>query len=206
MYNYSFMDHLIISLITSNFMRSSEDDRLKDAAYLRGTLNVSNEIHFKSAAGLSSPDVYHDLQHKLDDKPVKPRLHMMSDVDEVVFGHDVDFSGSYEHIRNQIPSIPGIAGKSSKAVVEGKHWTRRDVARADRASVGVASCSASTSASLGRSRTRWPGASRGACGACRATGRPASTAASSATARRTGPSESSKQAVDIYVEHPQWIT
>merc|ERR1719473_1416106 len=111
----------------------TEDDRLKDAAYLRGTLTLHNESHFKSAAGLSSPDVYHDLQHKLDDKPVKPRLHMMSDVDEVVFGHDVDFSGQYEHIRNQIPSIPGIAGKSSKAVVEGKHWTLRDVARADNA-------------------------------------------------------------------------
>ena len=100
---------------------------------LRGTLTQSNEGHFKTAAGLSSPDVYHDLQHKLDDKPVKPRLHMMSDVDEVVFGHDVDFSSQYEHIRNQIPSIPDIAGKSSKAVVEGKHWTRRDVARADNA-------------------------------------------------------------------------
>jgi len=111
----------------------SEDNRLEDAAYLRGTLTMHNETHFKTAAGLSSPDVYHDLQHKLDDKPVKPRLHMMSDVDDVVFGHDVDFSGQYEHIRNQIPSIPGIAGKSSKAVVEGKHWTRRDVARADNA-------------------------------------------------------------------------
>merc|ERR1719353_144847 len=111
----------------------TEEDRLKAAAYLRGTLTMQNEDHFKSAAGLSSPDVYHDLQHKLDDKPVKPRLHMMSDVDEVVFGHDVDFSGQYEHIRNQIPSIPDIAGKSSKAVVEGKHWTRRDVARADNA-------------------------------------------------------------------------
>lgn len=110
-----------------------EDSRLEDSAYLRGTLTLNNESHFKSAAGLSSPDVYHDLQHKLDDKPVKPRLHMMSDVDEVVFGHDVDFSGQYEHIRNQIPSIPDIAGKSSKAVVEGKHWTRRDVARADNA-------------------------------------------------------------------------
>ena len=114
-------------------MSVSEADRLEDAAYLRGTLTAQNEGHFKSAAGLSSPDVYHDLQHKLDDKPVKPRLHMMSDVDEVVFGHDVDFSGQYEHIRNQIPSIPGIAGKSSKAVVEGKHWARRDVARADNA-------------------------------------------------------------------------
>merc|ERR1719183_90696 len=111
----------------------TEDDRLKDSSYLRGTLTMHNEEHFKSAAGLSSPDVYHDLQHKLDDKPVKPRLHMMSDVDEVVFGHDVDFSGQYEHIRNQIPSIPDIAGKSSKAVVEGKHWTLRDVARADNA-------------------------------------------------------------------------
>merc|ERR550514_1809701 len=106
----------------------SEDSRLQDSAYLRGTLTLQNEGHFKSAAGLSSPDVYHDLQHKLDDKPVKPRLHMMSDVDEVVFGHDVDFSSQYEHIRNQIPSIPDIAGKSSKAVVEGKHWTRRDIA------------------------------------------------------------------------------
>merc|ERR1719473_846993 len=111
----------------------TEEDRLKAASYLRGTLTLHNESHFKSAAGLSSPDVYHDLQHKLDDKPVKPRLHMMSDVDEVVFGHDVDFSGQYEHIRNQIPSIPDIAGKSSKAVVEGKHWTLRDVARADNA-------------------------------------------------------------------------
>merc|ERR1719454_1016175 len=107
----------------------SDADRLQDAAYLRGTLNIQNEVHFKSAAGLSSPDVYHDLQHKLDDKPVKPRLHMMSDVDEVVFGHDVDFSGQYDHIRNQITG----AGKSSKAVVEGKHWTLRDVARADNA-------------------------------------------------------------------------
>merc|ERR1719183_2139154 len=107
----------------------TEDDRLQDSAYLRGTLTQQNEGHFKSAAGLSSPDVYHDLQHKLDDKPVKPRLHMMSDVDEVVFGHDVDFSGQYEHIRNQITG----AGKTSKAVVEGKHWTLRDVARADNA-------------------------------------------------------------------------
>jgi len=107
----------------------TEDARLEDASYLRGTLTLHNEDHFKSAAGLSSPDVYHDLQHKLDDKPVKPRLHMMSDVDEVVFGHDVDFSGQYEHIRNQITG----AGKTSKAVVEGKHWTRRDVARADNA-------------------------------------------------------------------------
>merc|ERR1719446_1575008 len=114
-------------------MGVTEDGRLQHAAYLRGTLTLHNEGHFKSAAGLSSPDVYHDLQHKLDDKPVKPRLLMMSDVDEDVFGHDVDFSGQYEHIRNQIPSIPDIAGKSSKAVVEGKHWTRRDVARADNA-------------------------------------------------------------------------
>merc|ERR1719352_994984 len=113
--------------------RVTEDDRLAHSSYYRNTITLGNEGHFKSAAGLSSPDVYHDLQHKLDDKPVKPRLHMMSDVDEVVFGHDVDFSGQYEHIRNQIASIPDIAGKSSKAVVEGKHWTLRDVARADNA-------------------------------------------------------------------------
>merc|ERR1719473_1401313 len=107
----------------------AEADRLEDPSYLRGTINVNNEEHFNTAAGLASPDVYHDLQHKLDDKPAKPRLHMMSDVDEVVFGHDVDFSGQYDHIRNQITG----AGKSSKAVVEGKHWTLRDVARADNA-------------------------------------------------------------------------
>jgi hypothetical protein len=71
--------------------------------------------------------VYHDLQHKLDDKPAKPRLHMMSDVDEVVFGHDVDMSSQYEHIRTKITG----AGKNSKAIVEDKHWRRRDVARAD---------------------------------------------------------------------------
>merc|ERR1719460_726240 len=94
----------------------TEDDRLRAASYLRGTLTQHNETHFKSAAGLSSPDVYHDLQHKLDDKPAKPRLHMMSDVDEVVFGHDVDMSSQYDHIRNQITG----AGKTSKAVVEGK--------------------------------------------------------------------------------------
>merc|ERR1719353_1750396 len=107
----------------------TEEDRLKAAAYLRGTLTEHNEGHFKSAAGLSSPDVYHDLQHKLDDKPAKPRLHMMSDVDEVVFGHDVDMSSQYDHIRTQIQG----AGKTSKAVVEDKHWRRRDVARADNA-------------------------------------------------------------------------
>jgi len=106
-----------------------EVDRLTDASYLRGTITSSNEEHFESAAGLSSPDVYHDLQHKLDDKPAKPRLHMMSDVDEVVFGHDVDMSSQYEHIRTQITG----AGKNSKAVVEDKHWRRRDVARADNA-------------------------------------------------------------------------
>merc|ERR1719271_824958 len=106
-----------------------EGDRLLDSAYLRGTMTVGNEEHFESAAGLSSPDVYHDLQHKLDDKPAKPRLHMMSDVDEVVFGHDVDMSSQYEHIRTQIHG----AGKTSKAVVEDKHWRRRDVARADNA-------------------------------------------------------------------------
>jgi len=107
----------------------SEGDRLTDAAYLRGTITASNEEHFETAAGLSSPDVYHDLQHKLDEKPAKPRLHMMSDVDEVVFGHDVDMSSQYEHIRTQIRG----AGKNSKAVVEDKHWRRRDVARADNA-------------------------------------------------------------------------
>merc|ERR1740138_1972176 len=106
-----------------------EDSRLEDSAYLRGTLTLNNESHFKSAAGLSSPDVYHDLQHKLDDKPAKPRLHMMSDVDEVVFGHDVDMSSQYDHIRSQIKG----AGKNSRAVVEDKHWRRRDVARADNA-------------------------------------------------------------------------
>jgi len=106
-----------------------ESDRLEDPSYLRGTINSSNEEHFNSAAGLSSPDVYHDLQHKLDDKPAKPRLHMMSDVDEVVFGHDVDMSSQYDHIRTQIQG----AGKTSKAVVEDKHWRRRDVARADNA-------------------------------------------------------------------------
>merc|ERR1719460_3605831 len=94
----------------------TEDDRLKDSSYLRGTLTLHNETHFNSAAGLSSPDVYHDLQHKLDDKPAKPRLHMMSDVDEVVFGHDVDMSSQYDHIRTQIQG----AGKTSKAVVEDK--------------------------------------------------------------------------------------
>merc|ERR1740138_163185 len=106
-----------------------EDSRLEDSAYLRGTLTLNNESHFKSAAGLSSPDVYHDLQHKLDDRPAKPRLHMMSDVDEVVFGHDVDMSSQYDHIRTQIQG----AGKNSRAVVEDKHWRRRDVARADNA-------------------------------------------------------------------------
>ena len=106
-----------------------EHDRLTDASYLRGTITAANEEHFETAAGLSSPDVYHDLQHKLDDKPAKPRLHMMSDVDEVVFGHDVDMSSQYEHIRTKITG----AGKNSKAIVEDKHWRRRDVARADNA-------------------------------------------------------------------------
>ena len=33
----------------------TEDDRLNDASYLRGTMTMHNESHFKSAAGLSSP-------------------------------------------------------------------------------------------------------------------------------------------------------
>eukprot|EP00966_Prymnesium_polylepis_P316284 7308445-Prymnesium_polylepis.1 len=79
--------------------------------------------NFNGAAGSQSKDIYTDLQYKLDDQPARPRLHMMSEVDEVVFGHDVD--GSAEFGEREW----GGAGKSSKALQAGKQWKLRDVGR-----------------------------------------------------------------------------
>ena len=63
----------------------------------RGRMSSAKlEEHFLSAAGQSSPAIYSDLRYKIDEKPTRPRLHMASEVDEVVFGHDVDRSDMHQ--------------------------------------------------------------------------------------------------------------
>jgi len=94
-----------------------------DGTVLAGKQLGADAQYFTGAAGSRSREVYQDLQYKLDEKPTRPRLHMMSEVDEVVFGHDVDRSGEYA-----AREYKG-AGKSSKALQAGKTWKLRDMGR-----------------------------------------------------------------------------
>jgi len=102
----------------------------QDGTVLKGTKDSDGNLvdFFKSAAGSTSTAVYHDLQYKLDDLPARPRLHMMSEVDTVVFGHDVDGSEGFE-----FGAQWGGAGKSSKSLQEDRVWKRRDIGRRENA-------------------------------------------------------------------------
>ncbi|KAL1523798.1 hypothetical protein AB1Y20_018721 [Prymnesium parvum] len=101
----------------------------RDGNNLGGKQSGPSLQSFEGAAGARSHDRYGDLTYKLDDKPARPRLHMMSEVDEVVFGHDVD--GSLMFGEREWKG----AGKSSKKMHAGKHWKRRDIGRREHSGI-----------------------------------------------------------------------
>jgi len=97
-------------------------------AMFRGTVsNDRLEEHFTTAAGKQSPSFYRDLNHELDKPVEKMRLHDNEQVDDVVFGHDIDGSEAFGRRKYE------GAGKESRDLANSRHWFKRDVGRAQAA-------------------------------------------------------------------------
>lgn len=98
-----------------------------ETAMLRGTVSMhQQEEHFASAAGMSSPDFVKDYNHRLDEPSKNRRQGARSDLDQVVFGHDVDHSEEYAHFEDNVSG----AGKTSSKLANSKHWSKSGVGRA----------------------------------------------------------------------------